>query len=137
MFIRKIVNNVKDNLKKDQATKKMLNVFQSKDKDEALATIENCLRKGADINAKDKDGYTILIRATQNIKINIVHFLLRKGADVNAKNTIGNTPLHIAGFLGNAEIIQLLLAYGADSNVKNKAGRTAEKVTFSPSTPLL
>ena len=58
------------------------------------AAVEVLLAKGADISAKNKDGWTPLHLAAYRDNKNIVEVLLDKGADVKAKDNDGWTPLH-------------------------------------------
>jgi len=83
------------------------------------------LKKGADVNAKDKYGYTALILVSEKGHTEIVAMLLEKGADVNAKRNDGNTALVLASAMGHAEIMAMLLEKGADVNAKNNDGDTA------------
>ncbi|NCG57103.1 MAG: hypothetical protein GWP35_09400 [Proteobacteria bacterium] len=74
------------------------------------------LEKGAEVNARDTDGFTPLMWAARSSTPEIVQLLLEKGADVNARTTGGFTPLMVAA--GNskgksAEIKQLLIDAGA------------------------
>lgn len=54
------------------------------------------MNKGADIEAKDNDGETILSRASQEGHEGLIELLLNKGANVKAKNKHGHTILHEA-----------------------------------------
>ncbi|XP_025420007.1 uncharacterized protein LOC112690247, partial [Sipha flava] len=79
--------------------------------------VEDYIKKGAVVNAKDKDGWTPLHYAVQNGYNEVVGVLLNKGADVNAKTTDkGNTPLHIAVSKGNDGIIKILLQHASKLN---------------------
>ena len=55
-----------------------------------IKEIKNLLAKGAYINAKDKDGYTALMKASQSSSTETVKLLLDKGADVNVKSDFKN-----------------------------------------------
>ena len=82
----------------------------------------------SDINAKDKDGNTALIRAcgdcedTETVKI----LLQNPNIDVNAKNRTGNTALIWASYKGNTDAVEKLLQRtDIDVNVQNVGGNTA------------
>lgn len=78
------------------------------------------IAKGADVNAKDKDGWTPLMSAVSISNVEIVKILLNKGAGVNAAITDGRfrgaTPLTIALVKKeedtNLEIIKALVNKG-------------------------
>jgi ankyrin repeat protein len=95
-----------------------------------LTGVQNALNDGADVNAKNDLGLTVLMRAsfggyTNGSYAEIVKLLLAKGADINIKGKEGLTALMEASSGGNAEVVKLLLAKGADINVKNSKGETA------------
>ena len=76
-----------------------------------VGAIELLLASGADPNVHDKDGWTPLHYATQNVYMEALQkLLLSEKIDVNARNRAGWTPLHIASKMGNAEIVEILLA---------------------------
>ena len=58
--------------------------------------VENILKQGADINAKNKGGFTALHEAAKNGHATTVSLLLNRGADINAKNRDGETPPYLA-----------------------------------------
>jgi ankyrin repeat protein len=49
-----------------------------------------------DIDYRNKDYSTPLIKAIKDGHISIIRLLLKRGADVNAKNISGNSPLSLA-----------------------------------------
>src|SRR6185312_2736626 len=59
------------------------------------AQVEELLSKGANINAKDSYGGTVLHSLTYS-NIETVKLLIAKGANVMARDPTGRTPLHSA-----------------------------------------
>jgi ankyrin repeat protein len=90
--------------------------------------VKELLEKGADVNAKDKIGWTPLIYAAQGWPrehADTVKFLLDRGADVNARDASGRTPLMYAARAGHVEVVKLLLKKGADVNAMDRTRATA------------
>ncbi|NQS99984.1 MAG: ankyrin repeat domain-containing protein [Candidatus Omnitrophica bacterium] len=59
--------------------------------------VKQLLKQGADVNAKDKDGWTALIEAAAKGHTDTVKALIDAGADVNAKDKYGETaPMNAA-----------------------------------------
>ncbi len=83
------------------------------------------LNKGANANAKQKDGITALHIATQKGHKEVVKVLLECGAKVGSKIKSDITPLHLAAQKGYQEIIETVLKFGADINSRDEYGRTA------------
>lgn len=111
--------------------------------------IIDLIKKGADVDTKNKEGCTALHKAIQygNIKIvrglillganindnikpslhtamyydriDIIHELIESDADVDIIDNDGNTPLHIAVDIGKLKIIKILVEAGADINIKD------------------
>ena len=97
-------------------------------KDGHAGIVNDLLKAGAKLEAKDSDGDTALIYAAIDNSIEAAKVLLAAGADVNTKNFNGNTPMLAASSKGRAEMVKLLLAAGADASVKNQKGQTALSV---------
>lgn len=72
------------------------------------------LERGADVNAKDPQGRTLLMLAasTDNVPLDIVRMLIAKGADVNARTSNGETALSLAHDRRASEVIALLTKAG-------------------------
>lgn len=93
-----------------------------------LGTIKKLVFFGADVNAKDEYGYTVLYSAvnhddsfkykyvSQSDKLKIVKWLVEQGADVNAKREHGNTVLYRTVKSGNLELAKWLVNHGANVN---------------------
>ena len=80
------------------------------------------IEEGANVNAKDKYGYTLLHYACSNGYESIVSILLEKGVNVSEKDNCGWTPLHHACSNGYGSIVSILLEKGANVNEKNVDG---------------
>ena len=87
------------------------------------------IEKGADINAADSCGYSILMEACRSGHIDIAKYLIEKGADVNARDMFSRTALMFANNTNRSEedcikLMKLLIENGADTEVENKLTRT-------------
>ncbi len=69
------------------------------------------LDKGANIETKDKDGWTPLLSATVNGHEAVVQLLLDKGANIEAKDKDGWTPLLLAAENGYEAVVQQLRSH--------------------------
>jgi ankyrin repeat protein len=100
----------------------------------------------ADVNIKDKDGYTALHLASQakpdfsyytknwlDENLSLINMLLASGAHINAIDNDGNTALFLAmetsrsfawGWSGDP-MVNFLLEKGADTSIKNLKGESA------------
>ena len=77
-----------------------------------------------DVNARYKNGDTLLHYAANRGYPDITALLVKKGADINARNNDGRTPLHEAMSYRRYDIARYLIKNGADTNVRNKDGDT-------------
>jgi len=93
---------------------------------ERLRTIINL---GADINICEYNGFSALMYACYNNKIENAKILLDTGADINAQDINGRTTLMMLCKLGSKfdSILTLLLKpkYGIDLNIQDHEGKTA------------
>ena len=96
-----------------------------------LEDVKRHLEKGADVNAKDDNGWTPLHEAAWNGHKEVVELLIVKGANVNAMDNDSKTPLGQARTFGHTDIAELLIAKGADANAKD------HKATQETSSPLI
>ncbi len=85
--------------------------------------IEFFLKKGADIEAKDKGGITPLAASMfSDNYLNAMEFLIKNKAKVNAIDKSGNPIIHIAATASKVEAMQILLKHGVDINSKDAEG---------------
>lgn len=85
------------------------------------------LERGANVNAKDKIGYTALLQCIEMDKPEITVLLLEYGADPNIRDPDGNTALMrlAKNQFSTVQSLPLLLQNGAKPSLKNKEGKTA------------
>lgn len=74
---------------------------------------------GADVNARDKDGYTALHIAAIHNNPESIQKLIDCGANVEARNNHGYTALNAAAFSRRVDSVRVLIANGATINSKN------------------
>lgn len=123
-----------------------------------VSVLKWLLEQGADINARDEEGNTLILAAGGHTEV--VEELIARGADVTAHNSkgegllhlcspwpkclelvlplglpidrpnhIGQTPLHLAA--SSAEALRMLLKAGASVNVQDHEGATPLHRVFS------
>ena len=96
------------------------------------------IQAGADVNRRDNNGRTALIRAAEQYNPRSIDLLLQAGADVNTAANYGNTPLMEATISGrlftvNLRCMKLLLKVGARVNITNEVGQNATKYHIAES----
>ena len=89
------------------------------------ARVRQLLAEGAPLEARDGQGNTPLLRATQGNHEAAAAALIQAGADVNAKNGMQDSAYLLAGAQGYREILELTLTHGADLKSTNRYGGTA------------
>ena len=92
------------------------------------------LNHGADVDAQDHNGCTLLLLAAWKTNLEMVQMLLEHHADIHAQNARGEVALHLAAcdrnwlygphYQLNLNILALLLDHGADVNTKDNEGST-------------
>lgn len=93
-----------------------------------LPAVTRLVAAKSDLNPK---GWTPLIYATFNNRVEVMRFLLASGADVDAQALNGMTALMVAARNGHLEAVKLLLAHGAKQELKNHEGLTAQALAIS------
>ncbi len=79
---------------------------------------------GADVNARDGEGYTPLISATRSGFLDAATFLAAHKADPNLNDLSGWTPLMWAAWGDDPGLVKMLLSHGAKLDATDKDGLT-------------
>ena len=82
------------------------------------AYLHALIERGADVNARDVDGRTVLMlaAASEFMLVDVVKALIGSGADVNARMRSGETALSFAKLRGETAIVDLLVKSGAEAS---------------------
>lgn len=86
--------------------------------------VDDFIARGADVNATEDDGTTLLMRAVNGRASQIAQRLIDAGANVSAANRFGVTALYLAARNSDTLIATALLAAGADPNTALPEGET-------------
>jgi hypothetical protein len=89
-----------------------------------LSRVRRLLERGANVNAVDDNGRTLLHVAVEYAHRDIVALLIRSGANVDAVDNYGWTPLHVAVEYAHRDIVALLLRSGANVDAVDNNGWT-------------
>jgi len=91
-----------------------------------LKAVEDFLaaNAGADVDAKDAKGISMLGYAIGANRTAVVKLLVEKGAKLGAVDSSGGTGAHYAAAYGRKELLEFCLSAGGDVNAKNTAGQT-------------
>ena len=100
----------------------------TKVEEKRLEIIKFLVEKDADINIKDKQGWTPLIWASWSGMDKIVDFLIKKGADINAKTDKGWTALMASSLRGYDKVVKILIDNNANKLEKNNEGKSAKEI---------
>lgn len=91
-----------------------------------LGRVKALVGSGADIHARDWEGYTPLTWAAQHGRREVVDYLLSRYAQPNAVDRWGYTPLMWAVQQGHTEVAGMLLAKGANPRTSTAYGVTPQ-----------
>lgn len=107
-----------DQVSKTQTLDEQL--FEALEKgDSSLA--QNLVKRGANVNAKDRNGWTPLMSAAGRGNVALAKLLLDNGASYDPADFENQTPLTVALETGSASVVELLLARGMNEKPKNQA----------------
>jgi ankyrin repeat protein len=93
-------------------------------------TVEQLLDHGANIEATNLNGDTVLMIAAENNDVTTMRLLLRRGANIRAKNHNGDTALLEAVRGGNPEALAVLLE--KTPNISDRNGALLEATSSGP-----
>lgn len=88
------------------------------------STIRIMIIRGADPNAQDRNGHTLLHFAVQSGRTELAEYLLSRKIDPDIRNIKGTTALHIAVEKKDMDMLDLLLDRGADPDLTDDRGWT-------------
>jgi len=91
-----------------------------------LSVVKSLVRRGANINVKDKHGFTPLHIAVGENHPRIVRTLIKEGANLHArsKDDGGGQAIHKAAAYGRLEILKILIRSGAKADSRDAEGNT-------------
>jgi Ankyrin repeats (3 copies)/Ankyrin repeats (many copies) len=90
-----------------------------------VSRIRSLLKRGANPNARDRDGRTPLMDAARAGRLEAMRALLDARANVNAQSRAGGTALIEAARKGRLEAVRLLVDSGANLNHRQRGWGTA------------
>ena len=88
-------------------------------------TVQEKIARGADLDARDLRGWTLLHGCAKDGDAQGVRALIGAGADVNVADRDGYRPLLYAAYRAHPKIARMLVDSGADVQAANKSGTTA------------
>merc|ERR1719262_1675333 len=89
-----------------------------------LQKIQEFLKDGKSVNAKDFKGVTALGYAVGHDQLSVVKVLIDAKANVNEVDSAGNSSVHFAAGYGRVKVLEHLLARGVNHSKVNQMGLT-------------
>jgi ankyrin repeat protein/transglutaminase-like putative cysteine protease len=90
----------------------------------SLGKLRSFVQTGTDVDARDENGRTPLLRAITGKHVDAVKFLIEAGADLNRRDEQGYVPLVHALWTPDSDVVKLLLNNEADVHAKDTSGYT-------------
>lgn len=127
-FIKSVKSNIFKKLQ-TMAASMHDQFFEAADKGD-LRQIEALIASGVDVNAKDDNGITALMRAAWQGHDKVIDLLLSHKAALDAKDGFGWTAMMHAAQYNQMGATSQLLASGANAGLKNNDGETAFEIAY-------
>jgi len=89
-----------------------------------MEVVRVLLEFGADLEVKDLDGRTPLLRMSGRGDMELTRILLEHGADTEARDKHGHTPLLQTSERGHVDLARVLLEHGADTEARDDGGHS-------------
>jgi ankyrin repeat protein len=90
-----------------------------------VAAMKQLIASGADVNERNRYGWTALMHAARSGHADAARALLDAGSNVEIRDESGATPLIRAATKGHADVVALLLERGAAPNTVDSNGWSA------------
>jgi len=90
-----------------------------------VETLAHVLPRVTDINTRNRNGMTALMKAAECGQAQTVRLLLEYGADPNLTRNDGFTALALAAFFGYTETVKTLMEFGARTEAVTRSGASA------------
>ena len=81
-----------------------------------LSEASKLLKKGANLDVPNNEGYTPLMVAAQASNLQLAQFLIDAGANLNIRNKYGETAIMLASYHGQTEMVRQFYIKGAEIN---------------------
>ena len=88
--------------------------------------VARLLPRVVDLNARNRHGTTVLMKAARGGHADIVRLLLEHGADPNVTRNDKFTALALAAFFGHTETVKTLMEFGARTEDVTRCGASAQ-----------
>ena len=100
-----------------------------------IGTVKQLLNDGAEINGKDKEGFTALMLATRSMHVDLVRLLLDMRADPNSRSKDGTSAATLAAPMFEEtrkpeylQILQMLIEKGINETIRSQVALLAQMV---------
>jgi hypothetical protein len=114
--------SLKQRITQDPAAAELWRVAETGD----VAELARVLPRVGNLNARNKNGMTALMRAAYHGHERMVLALLEHGADPNVTRNDKFTALALAAFFGHTGTVRILIEHGAKTEVVTRCGASAQ-----------